>query len=336
VDVAALRTFVAVAETGQFQAAADELGISQQAVSKRIATLEKHLEVPLLVRTSRGSRPSLDGQVFLPHAKKILTTIEQAEQAVRPGNRPLRIDVLNRRIAAAQAVYRFYRSQPEMGLDAVTLSNENATQACQAVLDGTIDQQDRGSRRDIEHGHLLQIRQRCGTLFSAFADRAGSCRPSHRRQHYWPTHPAPPDPSSPNGSATSPPGSTGNAKATPNSSTTTTGPPYAAPPSSSKPDSPTAKSPPPPASAPTPPPAGNQSPSPPAATPAKSATDSTSSESQNNPENPVNATEYSRRDANRPAPQPAIQRESPGRAILIYWVPRQEHAPDGTASLPGP
>lgn len=43
---------MAVAEAGQFQAAADELGISQQAVSKRIAALEGHIEVTLLVRTS--------------------------------------------------------------------------------------------------------------------------------------------------------------------------------------------------------------------------------------------------------------------------------------------
>ncbi|MFF3390179.1 LysR family transcriptional regulator [Streptomyces sp. NPDC002669] len=138
-DVEAMRTFVAVAETGQFQAAADELEISQQAVSKRIATLEKHLEVTLLVRTSRGSRLSLDGQVLLPHAKKVLTAVEQAEQAVRPGSRPLRVDVLNRRIAPAQAVYRFYRSHPGMNLDAVTLSRENAAQAIQAVLEGIVD-----------------------------------------------------------------------------------------------------------------------------------------------------------------------------------------------------
>ncbi|MEL5956630.1 LysR family transcriptional regulator [Streptomyces sp. CLV115] len=138
-DVEAMRTFVAVAETGQFQAAADELGVSQQAVSKRIATLEKHLEVTLLVRTPRGSRLSLDGRVFLPHAKKVLTTVEQAEQAVRPGSRPLRVDVLNRRIAPAQAVYRFYRSHPEMSLDAVTLGTENAAQAARAVLEGTVD-----------------------------------------------------------------------------------------------------------------------------------------------------------------------------------------------------
>jgi DNA-binding transcriptional LysR family regulator len=139
VDVEALRTFVAVAEAGQFQAAADELGVSQQAVSKRIAALERHIEATLLVRTPRGSRLSLDGQVFLPHAKKVLAAMAQAEQAVRPGSRPLRVDVLNRRIAPAQAVYRFYRSDPEVDLDAITLSTENAVQAAQAVLDGTID-----------------------------------------------------------------------------------------------------------------------------------------------------------------------------------------------------
>ncbi|MFJ3970986.1 LysR family transcriptional regulator [Streptomyces parvus] len=138
-DAEALRTFITVAETGQFQAAADELGISQQAVSKRIAALERHLGVMLLVRTSRGSRPSPDGQVFLPHAKKVLAVVEQAEQAVRPGSRPLRVDVLNRRISPAQAVHRFYRSHPEMELDVVTLSTENAAQAAQAVLEGTVD-----------------------------------------------------------------------------------------------------------------------------------------------------------------------------------------------------
>ena len=134
-----MRTFVAIAQTGQFQAAADELGISQQAVSKRIAALEKQLGVTLLVRTSSGSRLSLDGQVFLPHAKKVLATIAQAEQAVRPGSRPLRVDVLNRRIAPAQTVYRFYRSHPEMDLNAVTLDQENAAQAARAVLEGIID-----------------------------------------------------------------------------------------------------------------------------------------------------------------------------------------------------
>lgn len=138
-DIAALRTFVAVAEAGQFQAAADELRISQQAASKRIVSLEKNLGAALLVRTSRGSRLSLDGQVFLPHATKVLAAVERAEQAVRPGSRPLRVDVLNRRISPAQAVYRFYRSHPDVALEAVTLGEENAAQAARSVLEGSLD-----------------------------------------------------------------------------------------------------------------------------------------------------------------------------------------------------
>ncbi|ANY06662.1 LysR family transcriptional regulator [Pseudonocardia sp. HH130630-07] len=137
-DIGALRTFVAVAGAGQFQAVADELGISQQAVSKRIAGLERDVGAALLVRTSRGSRPSPDGQVLLPHARKVLAAIEQAERALRPGSRPLRVDVLNRRIAPAQAVYRFYRSRPDTAIDTVTL-DEDAVRAARAVLEGSVD-----------------------------------------------------------------------------------------------------------------------------------------------------------------------------------------------------
>ncbi|MDX6261322.1 MAG: hypothetical protein QOH84_3010, partial [Kribbellaceae bacterium] len=49
-----MRTFVAAADAGKFQDAADDLGITQQAVSKRIAALEKHLGVKLFTRTARG------------------------------------------------------------------------------------------------------------------------------------------------------------------------------------------------------------------------------------------------------------------------------------------
>ena len=147
-DIRTLRTFVAVAEAGQFQAAADELHVSQQAVSKRVAVLEEHLGVVLLVRTTRGSRLSLDGKVFLPHARKVLAALAQAEQAVRPGGRPLRVDVLNRRIAPAQMVYDFFRSAPGTVLDAVTLAEQDAAQAARALLDGSVDASFRAIRAE--------------------------------------------------------------------------------------------------------------------------------------------------------------------------------------------
>ena len=52
-DLDAVCTFVAAADAGQFQQAAAALSITQQAVSKRIATLEKDLDVRLFTRTAR-------------------------------------------------------------------------------------------------------------------------------------------------------------------------------------------------------------------------------------------------------------------------------------------
>ncbi|CAM5645852.1 HTH-type transcriptional regulator ArgP [Streptomyces violarus] len=49
-DLKAVRAFVAIADAGQFQKAAVDLSLTQQAVSKRIAALEKDLGVRLLVR----------------------------------------------------------------------------------------------------------------------------------------------------------------------------------------------------------------------------------------------------------------------------------------------
>lgn len=86
-----------------------------------------------------GSRLSPDGQVFLRYARTALAALEQAEQSVRPGGRPWRVDVLNRRIAPARAVERFYGGRPDANLDVVTLADSDAGQAAAAVLDGTVD-----------------------------------------------------------------------------------------------------------------------------------------------------------------------------------------------------
>ncbi|HEY4004396.1 MAG TPA: LysR family transcriptional regulator [Pseudonocardia sp.] len=98
-----MRTFVAVADTGQFQAAGDELAITQQTVSKRIATLERDLGARLFVRGPKGVRLSVDGQAFLPHARELLRVADRAVASVLPTRRALRVDVLNRRTAPRRA-----------------------------------------------------------------------------------------------------------------------------------------------------------------------------------------------------------------------------------------
>ena len=61
-DLDGVRTFVAAADCGQFQAAADEIDLTQQGVSRRIAALEKSLGVRLFVRNARGVTLTADGQ----------------------------------------------------------------------------------------------------------------------------------------------------------------------------------------------------------------------------------------------------------------------------------
>lgn len=137
-DLEAVRTFVAAVDAGQFQQAAAELSITQQAVSKRIAALEKDLQVRLFTRTARGAELTIDGQAFLPHARELLRVAERADASVRPGRRALRIDVVGRRIAPAVLLQDFYRMHPEIELDVVTLAGDVGA-AIAAVEAGTID-----------------------------------------------------------------------------------------------------------------------------------------------------------------------------------------------------
>jgi DNA-binding transcriptional LysR family regulator len=151
VDLDAVRTFVAIAEAGQFQAAADELGITQQAASKRVATLERELGVRLLTRTPRGATLSVDGQALLPHARELLRAAERVTVAVTPGRRALRVDVVGRRIAPANILHAFYRQHPGIELDVVTLTGVEAETALAEVSAGTLDATFR-SLRDFARG----------------------------------------------------------------------------------------------------------------------------------------------------------------------------------------
>ncbi|MGE2712782.1 LysR family transcriptional regulator [Mycolicibacterium litorale] len=138
-DVEAVRTFVLAADGGQFQAAADELGVTQQAVSKRIAALERSLGASLFVRSGKGTRLSVDGQAFLPHARELVKVAIRAVGSVKPANRAFRVDVLNRRTAPATSLYAFHRTHPDIDLDVVTLPDANTEAALTAVTEGSVD-----------------------------------------------------------------------------------------------------------------------------------------------------------------------------------------------------
>jgi DNA-binding transcriptional LysR family regulator len=68
-----LRFFVTAAEAGSFTDAAAQLYVSQAAVSRTIAGLEKTLGDRLLRRVPRGCELTSTGQQVLPHARRVLS-----------------------------------------------------------------------------------------------------------------------------------------------------------------------------------------------------------------------------------------------------------------------
>lgn len=136
-DLTGVRTFVAIADTGQFQAAADDLEVSQQAVSKRIAALERELGVLLFTRTTRGATLTAAGQAVLPHARELLFSAERIMASVQRTPRPLRVDIISRRIGPGALLRDFHRARPETELEVLTLFD--AGTAIAAVASGEID-----------------------------------------------------------------------------------------------------------------------------------------------------------------------------------------------------
>lgn len=81
-DTQHLQAFIAVAESGSFSEAAEELHLTQPAVSKRIATLEAQLDTPLFDRLGRRVQLTEGGRALLPRAKQILQAVKDAIRSI--------------------------------------------------------------------------------------------------------------------------------------------------------------------------------------------------------------------------------------------------------------
>ena len=81
-DSEALQTFMAIHSTKGFSSAADMLGRSQPAISRRIALLEEELGVPLFARAAGGVVLSEAGRTLLPHAERVQAALRDAANAM--------------------------------------------------------------------------------------------------------------------------------------------------------------------------------------------------------------------------------------------------------------
>lgn len=74
--------FTRIVELGSFTKAAAELRIAQPSLGQQVRNLEDELGTALLVRHSRGVKPTEAGAVLFQHASRILEDVRQAKEAV--------------------------------------------------------------------------------------------------------------------------------------------------------------------------------------------------------------------------------------------------------------
>jgi len=93
IDILGVQAFVAIADKGSFQNAADSLHVTQTAITQRLRKLEDFLGVTLVERTTRSIALSQIGRDFLPQARRLLEELGDALLEIRETGKAERGDV---------------------------------------------------------------------------------------------------------------------------------------------------------------------------------------------------------------------------------------------------
>lgn len=146
-DLGALEVLSAIARTGSLSAAGRELGLTQQAISARLKSIESQAGVRLVTRTTHGSSLTPSGSVVAGWANQVLDVaslldagLASLRQAVRArikiaASLTIAEQLLPRWLVSMQiAAQRRGGAAPE-----VTFSATDSEQAIKAVRDGEAD-----------------------------------------------------------------------------------------------------------------------------------------------------------------------------------------------------
>jgi DNA-binding transcriptional LysR family regulator len=146
-ELASFEIFLAIAETGSLGRAARELGLTQQAISRRLATMEAQIGVTLAVRTTRGSQLTPAGMIVADWAARLLEVAHEIDA----GMSSLRKEGRERiKVAASQTISEQLMPHWLLSLQGestrrgdnapqVILTATNSEHAIAAVRDGTVD-----------------------------------------------------------------------------------------------------------------------------------------------------------------------------------------------------
>ncbi|MFE2959381.1 LysR family transcriptional regulator [Nocardia tengchongensis] len=138
-DLSALDLLLSVIELGSLGRAAKAHGISQPSASSRIRYLEQLVGVPVLERTTLGSRPTAAGALIAEWARDVVDAAARLDAGIDS----LRTQRDSRlRVAASQTVAEYLFPKWLMGLRArmpdtsIALESGNSAEVARAVIDG--------------------------------------------------------------------------------------------------------------------------------------------------------------------------------------------------------
>jgi DNA-binding transcriptional LysR family regulator len=158
-----LEVFAAVATHGSFSAAGRLLGLTPSAVSRTVDRIEARLGVRLLLRTTRALTLTAEGQAYLGAARRILTDLDDAEQAIADQGAPrgrLRVSAAlsHGRLCIVPLLGEFTRLYPHILID-ISLSDSivdvAAGQADIAIRFGPLADSGLTARKLGENGRVI-------------------------------------------------------------------------------------------------------------------------------------------------------------------------------------
>lgn len=136
-----MQAFLAVAETGSFQQAAQQCGVSQSSISRQIQGLEADLKVMLFHRSSQA-KLTIAGKLLLPRARKICQEWQQATGELNDlmaGKQPELCVAVIHSICAYHlppVLQQFCQDYPQVQLRVTALGSDRALKV---LKDGLVD-----------------------------------------------------------------------------------------------------------------------------------------------------------------------------------------------------
>jgi DNA-binding transcriptional LysR family regulator len=141
-ELSELRSFLVLAGSLHFRKAAEQLFLSQPALSRKIRRLEEKINGPLFVRTRRKVGLTEAGRILLPRARRLLqdaeSTLAATQAAVEGKAGTLRIGFGIASVAEIlpRTILRFRRKYPDVQLEMRDMSSPSQVAA---LLDAQLD-----------------------------------------------------------------------------------------------------------------------------------------------------------------------------------------------------